>query len=264
MTISEKLTVTMKQAAAMALTTNACWYLQSCEFNRIKPNWAKAPFIGLGGNLLSFTCCMTAYTLTNHSYEKFSTRLQFQQNETQKFLGSILSGLAAAVWVIPGESRSVRSYVASEYKAQLKNKPLTTISPKLAKTAMWAGKGPTLGRDCTNFALIFYGGEKFDHYAQGLFPQIGKTGGAAFACACTSFLTVLLTNTLQHTRMNQQSNAWLRAGGRSDLATKLESWVSVVKHTYNTGGLSAVAFRGAKWRIVAIAGMQFWERVIRG
>lgn len=258
----DKLKFTWTQAVAMAATTNPCWYLQSCEFNKITPIWSKAAYIGLQGNLLSFTGCMSAYTITYHSYKKLMRHFRVQESEFHEFFASYTAGLAAAVGVIPGESKSVQSYAASEHRVILNDQPLTPVNKALARRAMWAGLRPTLARDSINYTLIFYGGPRFDRFAQTIIPQIGATGGALFACGASSILTVLLTNTFQHTRMNQQSNAWLRAAGRSDLATKFDTWWAVLQHTYKTGGLQSVAFRGSRYRLIAIGIMQFWERVI--
>ncbi len=257
-----KLKITSLQAVAMATTTNPFWYLQSCEFNKIKPIWSKAPYIGLGGNLFSFTGCMTAYTVTYHSYKRLMERFGIQESEYQDFFASYLSGLSAAGLSIGGESKSVQSYAASEHSVVFNNKPLTPINRTLARRAMFAGWKSILARDSINYSLIFYGGPRFDHFAQSVIPEIGKTGGALFACGCSSILTVLLTNTFQNTRMNQQSNAWLRAAGRDDLATKLDTWWSVLCNSYKTGGLRSVAFKGSRCRLAAIGVMQLWERVI--
>ena len=260
-TLANECKVTWVNALLMGASTNWCWYLQSCEFNKIRPIWHKAPYIGLGGNLSSFFGCMTAYAFTHHGYGRLMDRYDVRQTEWTEFYGALLAGTAAAIGVIPGESKSVKSYVESDFQDRLQEKPLRARSRVELFRALRAGWGPTLGRDSINYALIFYGGPRFDAAAQRICPQIGATGGAIAAGVSSSVLTVLLTNTLQHTRMNAQSNAWLRAGGYADLATKPETWWSVLQQTYRSGGLRDVAFRGSRWRLVAIGIMQLWERV---
>jgi hypothetical protein len=260
--LTEKLKVTWTSATVMALSTNFCWYAQSCEFNKITPLWKRAPIIGFGGNLFSFIGCMTTYSLTERTYNHILKTRKIERSEGLDFTGSFISGIAAAIGVIPGESRSVRSYAESEFRVQLNNKPLTPLSRTFAFNAYISAWQHTLARDSINYSLIFYGGPRLDALAQKIFPQIGNSGGALFASGCTSLLTVFLTNTFQHTRMNAQSNAWLRAAGRDDLATKIDSWGAVLKHTYKSGGLRAVAFKGSRWRILAIGIMQLCERTI--